>query len=454
MSRRAPSRTAPPLLRGQDHGEPITVRAKSVGAEGDRWLEPFVAANAEGFQRLDLRYEIRISPAPHLLVKPGGKIGAVPLVSASTRRAVAGLLIEPRFQWASLGSVFGDIGFSVEPRLGGLRLVPGSAREVPPWLLAGPVIERISALLKRTTRGFVERTEVRASPRGQVLWSAWASGYAATGNWGKFPCRFSEPEQDPELLAAVRWTMAKVVQELSVVSWSLPARQLLARAAEIQQAVGPGLASRPRHNSQVGGMSEWVAAALEAMTWVAEERGLGGARALDGLAWDLSIDAVWEAWVARIAARLALRLGLAARPYQSTRRSLRWQGPAQSMGSLVPDIELHGSQRVVWIDAKYKRHHQLLTRGGWAGMAEQFRAEHRADLHQALAYASLADAPQVDTVLLYPQESWDERTVPTTATVTAGRRRVRITLAAIPFGFHNLEQEDRVLGRIRDALAA
>ena len=55
---------------------------------------------------------------------------------------------------------------------------------------------------------------------------------------------------------------------------------------------------------------EAVADALEAMGWVADERGLGGARALDGLAWDLEVADVWEAWVRGFANALAPQLGL------------------------------------------------------------------------------------------------------------------------------------------------
>ena len=53
---------------------------------------------------------------------------------------------------------------------------------------------------------------------------------------------------------------------------------------------------RPGVQPAVPAASEWLRDALEAMAWVAEERGRGGARSLDGLAWDLSIDSVWEAW--------------------------------------------------------------------------------------------------------------------------------------------------------------
>ena len=190
------------------------------------------------------------------------------------------------------------------------------------------------------------------------------------------------------------------------------------------------------------------------MTWVAEERGLGGARSLDGLAWDLSIDAVWEAWIVAFTADLGRQLGMTASPFQASRRPLRWHGPAQSMGALVPDVELRGAERVVWVDAKYKAHLELLSRRGWSGLSDEVRADHRADLHQALAYASLADAPQVDTLLVYPDVGAEDRFPATVATVTSGRRRVRLVLAAVPFGYRNPVHKERCLRSFREVLAA
>jgi 5-methylcytosine-specific restriction endonuclease McrBC regulatory subunit McrC len=189
------------------------------------------------------------------------------------------------------------------------------------------------------------------------------------------------------------------------------------------------------------------------MNWVAEERGLGGARSLDGLAWHLSIDAVWEAWVAAFSSQLSRRLGMVASPFQAARRVLHWDGPHRSMGALAPDVELRGTDRVIWIDAKYKAHLELLARRGWGGLSDEVRAEHRADLHQALAYASLVDVPQVDTLLVYPQVGRDNLLPATFATVTSGRRSVRLVLASVPFGFRNLEHQERCLQSFRDILA-
>jgi hypothetical protein len=446
--------TTRPLLKGHDHGEPISVRARDIGATGERWVEPFLAANAAGLSRLVLRQEVRADPEVRVLLRPGPRIGAVPLLSPSTRKVAAGLLIEPRFRWAALGAVFDAIGFSVEPGLGGGPLVPGSAREVPPWLLAAPVIERIAALLRHQRRGFVERRETRASPRGRVDWSQWATAHLPRGAWSTFPCHFSEPDDDPDLLSSVRWTLLRLEEELSTVAWSLPGRHLLGRAAELRAEVGPGAARRPPPFWTLPGASGWTAAAIEAMTWVAEERGLGGARTLDGLAWDLSIDAVWEGWVAAFGGALGRQMGLVPSPFQTARRPLRWSGPHPSMGALVPDVELRGRDRIIWLDAKYKAHLALLARRGWQGLAEDIRDQHRADLHQALAYASLADVTQVDSILVYPHLGDETRLSATVATVTSGRRRVRLVLASLPFGYRNPEHAEESMRAFREVLAA
>ena len=445
---------ARPLLQTTDEGEPIRIGADTVQAQGDRWIDPFLVANRAALQRLGLTPEVRSSGGLHMLLRPSGRIGAVPLVAPASRRVAAGVLVTPRFRWSALGEVLSSVGFSVAPTLGGGALVPGSAREVPSWLIAGPVVRRLETLLARRRSTFIPRCENRTAPRGHVDWGAWARRQVPVGRWTSLPCEFSDLADDPDLMAAVRWTLVRLVDDLTPYAASVPGRLLTERARALQHDIGEGPLRRPS-TTIAPAFEAFVADALEAMCWVADERGLGGARALDGLAWDLEVADVWEAWVRGFASWLAPQLGLRQPGLVETRRPLRWEGGVASMGSLAPDVGLIGDKRVVWIDAKYKAHLSLLARHGWRGTTELVRDAHRADLHQALAYAALADVDRVDTVLLYPLLGQGDGPPPTAvATVASGRRRVRLVLGAIPFGFGTPAKADATVKMWRALLAA
>jgi hypothetical protein len=320
-------------------------------------------------------------------------------------------------------------------------------------LLAAPVVRRLESYLQHRKRGFVERDEVRQSPRGRIDWTRWATTHVASGRWTSLPCRFSDPSDDPELMAAVRWTLTRLDDDLDRFREASAARLLRARVADLRTIVGQGPARRPSagHEGHDGG---WLGDALQAMGWVAEERGLGGSRILDGMSWDLAIEDVWESWVERFVGELAPRCGLNAIGRGETSQRINWSTPTSSMRMLIPDSGLRGTDRVVWVDAKYKAHLQLLAQKGWAGLEETTRDAHRADLHQALAYSTLDDVNRVDSVLVYPDLGGDNVSRPAIATVASGRRRVRLLLLGLPFGFRSPAHRENTLNAWRDALAA
>jgi hypothetical protein len=287
-------------------------------------------------------------------------------------------------------------------------------------------LNRLEALLRYMKRGFVERTEVRATPRGRIAWTRWVQRDLGKGQWARLPCSFPDLDDDPELAAAMRWTLARLAQDLASQLDSLVGRALYERIRLLSQDLGPGRSRRPASWDQSGGGSGWLADAQQAMGWVAEKRGLGGARSLDGLAWDLEADQVWEAWVASFVRDLAPRLGLVWAGGGEVQHLLNWQGRPGSMGALIPDTGLRGRQHVTWVDAKYKAHLSLLLQHGWRGLTEAVRDAHRADLHQALAYAALTDTELTDTVLADPELGDEHRPAMTIATITSGRRRVRL----------------------------
>jgi hypothetical protein len=443
-----------PLLQSTDEGPGIRVDPGIVSASGDRWIDPFLVANRSALQRLGLRPEVHSTGGLHVLLRPSARIGAVPLVAPATRRVAAGVLIRPRFDWSALGEVMSAVGFTTAPTLAGGPLVPGSYREVPAWLIAGPVVRRLELLLERRRQTFISRSELRQTPRGQVDWGDWIRRQVPVGDWTSLPCTFSDLADDPDLMATVRWTLARLANDLQSQVASGPGRSLHTRIRAMQFDLGAGPHRRPVSTS-IAAFDAVVSNAMEAMGWIADERGLGGARALHGLAWDLQIAEVWEAWVRSFAGLLAPQLGLRPPGLSESRRPLRWEGGIASMGTLAPDVGLLGDGRLVWLDAKYKAHLSLLARHGWRGLTEVVKESHRADLHQALAYAALADVDRVDTVLVYPHLARSDAPPPTAvSTVASGPRRVRLVLAALPFGFGTPARRDQAIREWRELLAA
>jgi len=124
---------------------------------------------------------------------------------------------------------------------------------------------------------------------------------------------------------------------------------------------------------------------------------------------------------------------------------LAWQSGPRTMGHLVPDFAVRLPGHLAWVDAKYKGHLSDTRYFGWHGLSESAREAHRADLHQALAYASLAQEPIVTTALAYPVPSGEEAPEPGVAEVLTGERRVRLLLVGVPFGFQGPEERDRIL---------
>lgn len=447
------------LLRGQDHGSAVVVEAEDVGelSTSPRWADAFIEANGAAFQRLDLRVAVASgSEGVTVRLQPRATLGAVPLLAPSTRRVHAGLLVEPRFGWSRVGSLLADVDFAASPRVGGLPMVPGSAREVPPWILAGPVLSRVQALLGQLSRSFVQHSGLRATPRGTVDWGEYGRCGLPTGRWGEFQCTWPELEDDVWLTSSLRWTMARIRADLERMQDSTVARALIQVTRDIDRRLGPGPSLRPDPRDlerRAGfGLGEVLKDALEGVAWISEERGLGGALVLDGIPWSLGADVLWEAWVESVAGELSRRLGGRLQRRDTTRRRLRWEGRIQSLGSLEPDVGIAFPERMVWLDAKYKFHFHQMRWRAWADLSTSTRESHRADVHQALAYASLTDAESVDTALIYPLPGDEAAPSVSVAHVPAGRRKVRLLLAGLPFGYRSEAERERAVGVLESVL--
>jgi hypothetical protein len=180
---------------------------------------------------------------------------------------------------------------------------------------------------------------------------------------------------------------------------------------------------------------------LEAIHWTVDERGLGGTSDLAGLPWRMDMATFFEAWIESIAETTAKRFQatLSAGRLNETMVRLHWQ--PQRLGTqraLIPDVVLQRADVTLVIDAKYKRHAQLVGFGGYGKGAGDWQAQHREDLLQVLAYTSLFDTPRVVACLAYPtpHDQWQtlnsQGRVLSRATVKHGLRQVEIALIAVP----------------------
>ena len=311
-------------------------------------------------------------------------------------------------------------------------------------VLAGPLVSRVAALIAQMTRTFVPTTVEREMPRGTVDWNCYAGRALPTGRWTSFQCSYSELSSDPELVAALRWTLRRVGQDLEPAADFLVARRLMERIGDLLRALGPGPARRPGLDGLVAPSvaPEWLRLAVEAMAWVRDERGLGGARSLDGLPWSLPVNSVWEAWVEAFLHSLALRLG---GRLSTGAAGFHQQAVCVAKTQPHPWATWLRNSRTAWAGCLDRCQVQGSPSStavqDWSGLPVALRESHRADLHQALAYAMFAEAPRVDTFLVYPGTVGPagEPVVPepvfALADLVAGGRQVRLGLGSIPFGF-------------------
>ena len=453
-ARRRP-REAKPLYTAVDHGHPVVIRqsdfapASRTGSWGT-FAESFIRFNERSINELGVQLDLAAgTPEPVIRLIPGTSAGAAPLRSAQTGAVVAGLVVKPRFGWSGVGNVMSETGWAASPNFLDLPLVPGSARQVPPWVLAGPVLFRLQSLLKSITPGYSLRDEIRASPRGSVLWPRYVSESLVRGAWQRIPCRYPDLTSDPALRSFVRWALERVrSQLLRVGRTEIVATELVRIATRLLEGLIDVPSRKPRSQDldRAGTprlLENAVRNGLQALGWVVDERGLGGGQEMDGLAWQLPLEQLWERYVeAKVRADVGREGGdISVGRLGQTVFPLHWStSTARSMTHLVPDIVVRRGQSVRVVDAKYKAHFAEIDEQMWMRISSDIREAHRADVHQVLAYASLYDADDLTATLMYPLRfaTWEalhaRQRDAAFADLFHGSRRVRLELRGIPFG--------------------
>jgi hypothetical protein len=201
-----------------------------------------------------------------------------------------------------------------------------------------------------------------------------------SGRWHQVPCRYPDLSTDPVLRGAIRWTLERVLEELGLVDGDdrvalglgHEATRLLDQLRDVARVYPrPELIARMSEGDLL--VAQTVRSGLEAIGWVRDERGLGGGRQMDGLAWSLPLDQLWEDHVAaKVQERVrqeggVLRLGRNG----ATVTPLHWSNRShRSLGHLVPDIVVTRRDFVWIVDAKYKSHFAEIDESGWRQLGD------------------------------------------------------------------------------------
>jgi hypothetical protein len=130
-----------------------------------------------------------------------------------------------------VGHVVHETGWAAAPEFLDSPLVPGSGREIPPWVLAGPVISRVAELLRTAKRGYHDIVENLKRPRGRILWAEYTSEQMPAEKSDTLPCRYSDLATDPKLRRSVRWGLERVRTDLVSVGGRVPLAMYLAHEA-------------------------------------------------------------------------------------------------------------------------------------------------------------------------------------------------------------------------------
>ena len=382
-----------------------------------------------------------------LRIESGSVVGAVPLVSPTRGTPDYGLVVQPRFAWKGIGSMLVDMGWRIVPSPLKLPLLKRSERRVPPWVLSTMVLVRLRALLEALTRRFELVEDEKSAPRGTVHWSDYATRHMSRGNFLSVPCTFPDLRDDRLLKGAVRYTLEKQLQSLeSQREHGAFIHRIIEICQELLQRVRDVQAYLPSSSIltlwlQRPLRQEHLVNGLQAIQWTIEDRGLAGVSDLEGIPWKMEMDQFFEAWVETIFQAVARHHGaefLVGRKRQTV-HAINWDPVyVGSQKSLVPDIWLQWESITVIVDAKYKRHWEELEYQPWRSADELLREQHRSDLLQVLAYATLASTKYIVGCLVYPcsLQTWnslrERRRFIHKAVINVGARALHLWLAAIP----------------------
>jgi DNA-binding protein Fis len=272
--------------------------SRDESAQAARLADQFVDQNRGLLANLGVTIEPQYDGASvALVIKTGTRIGAIPLLSPTTRKPDYGLVIRPRFDWPGIGPILGATGWRVVPTPLRLPLLPRSERRVPPWVLSTIILSRVKAMLERLERRFELTQDERRAPRGSVDWGAYACRQMPRAQFLNVPCRFPDLRDDRDLKAAIRYALEK---QLRGLEGQRSAGMFVVGLIEVCQGLLQRVRDVTAHEPTPSAIQAWARGSLrteifrnglQAVGWTVEDRGLAGLSDLQGLAWAMSMEA-------------------------------------------------------------------------------------------------------------------------------------------------------------------
>jgi hypothetical protein len=384
-----------------------------------------------------------------VVLESGSAIGAFGLVSPLSGKSEVSVLVEPRFGWAGLGESLGISGFKVIPEVLPLGLLPKTERQIPAWVLSATILPRLRAMIARLSRRFEMVERVRSAPCGTVDWTTYASEMVPAMKLLDVPCRYPDLVTDPELRAAVHFTLRKQLSSLETQrAEGGVVFELIKICTELLRSVDDVVPRAPSPRQLEAWFRSPLATThflqgLNAIEWTRNETGLGGLTDWRGLPWTMSMEKFYEAWVETIFGQFARRFGghLKVGRRRETITPIAWERAyLGSQKFLLPDLVIEQENRTIYVDAKYKKHFDEIRERGWAALEAEIQERHREDLLQVLAYSTLSGAKATTACLTYPcsLDTWDalkgRGRLNYRGSIYAGTRRIDLVLAAVPMG--------------------
>lgn len=374
-------------------------------------------------------------------------IGALPLLSPTTFKPDYSLIISPRFGWSGIGSVLGQTGWKILPKILDLPALNISEKNIPPWVLSSIILWRIKAMLSDLDKKFEIQTRDLSSPKGSVDWNKYASNRITNGKFTEVPCTFPELNYNSELKSAIHYALIKQLQSLSTQRKNgFYVLQLIEICLTLIDKVKKYLPIKPNqlfyHRYLKNPLkSEIFRKGITAIEWTTADKGLAGIGDLNGLPWMMSMELFYEAWLETVVEKLSTIIGgiIKTGRKRETITPLSWDPPfLGSQKFILPDIILVKDSWTIIFDAKYKDHWEELNFSSWQYLEAEIKERHRNDILQILAYSSLSNSSNIICCLVYPCKlsTWTSlqkrNRAYHNASITIDDRKIRLILTAIP----------------------